>query len=145
GRPLDVAQVSLTILALGCGHRDECKLCARHGLGIGGGKAQPVGAGISLDDPLQARLVQGHAMPPKPEDLLPADIDNTDLVAQVAETGSSGQPDIAGAQCGDAVHERWIMPGSAGRPRSSRERPFATRTRWRGPDRPCGAWRPAQG
>src|SRR5215472_92645 len=80
GRPLDVAQVSLTILALGCGHRDECKLGARHGLGIGGCKAQPVGAGVSLDHLLQARLIEVQAMPPKPADLLRVDIDDTDLV-----------------------------------------------------------------
>src|SRR5262249_15300221 len=140
GCPLHVAQVRLAVLALRRGHGDECKLGARHSLRVGGGEAQPLSAGISLDKLLQARLVEVETIAPKSADLLLVDVDDADLVAKVGETGSGGQPNIARAYHGDAVHERWIIAGNAGRPRSSLERPFATRTRWRGPDLPCGAW-----
>ena len=102
GRGLDVAQVGAAVVTLRRGHAQEHDLGVAYGVRRTDDEPQPPVVDALGDQLVQAMLDDGDLAGRQPLDLVRVDVAADDVVAEVGEACPGGQPDVAGADDGEA-------------------------------------------
>jgi len=103
-RHAHVAQVSLTVDALGGAHGDKDDLGVGQALLIAAGEGEAPRTHVTLHHLLKAWLIDGHVAGQEGRDLSLVDVEAYDAVAKVSKAGAGHESNIAGADDGDLSH-----------------------------------------
>src|SRR5690606_17914882 len=99
-----VLEVGFTVHAGGRADADKDELGVLDCFFVAGGEAQAASGDVAVDDFLQARLINRHNAFAKILDLLFADVERGDAVAEIGEAGASHQPDVTHANDRNVLH-----------------------------------------
>ena len=111
GRRLDVRQVGAAVVALRRRHAEEGDVAVLDGVGRADDEAEASRSQALVDQPVEAVLDDRDLPGRQAGDLVGVDVGADDLVAEVGEAGSGGQPDVARPDDGDPRHAWKLLDG----------------------------------